>query len=418
MKSYVISVSAGPGCYRHIQIGEKATLYTLHKIILKAFEFDDDHLHAFFMDNKAWSQADAYFFTPDKPDMRQTPDFTLKKLRLEAGKKFKYLFDFGDEWIFQCKVLRVLDQGTIISGIIKSVGKSPDQYPEPGDYDVELEDYDDEPDDEDDLWDDMLDNLRRTHALSQEAIDNVYAYAQAAANLYGLISLAELLELYNSQNPPLDKQQLFLALASIDYENRDVNFGVVPSEAAVKSDPPTDDLQEYTLAADYLFVEDNPTKDLRKLRRAQRGKPLKRLPREEFLQYADTDYTPDTLQRRAMLQYLQQVISPKGNMSAEDYLCCIHQILVIDAPLREAVSLLTMDGLASSRNWNTKKFSELYIALSNQTHKHKNRGFTPNELLAQSGGKQNELDGQTSLFPDAPADSPAPIRIVKTDPKA
>ena len=131
MKSYVISVSAGPGCYRHIQIGEKATLYALHEIIQAAFEFDDDHLHAFFMDNKAWSPADAYFFTPDEPDMRQTPDYTLKKLRLEAGKKFKYLFDFGDEWIFQCKVLRVLDQGTNIPGIIKSVVESPDQYPVP-----------------------------------------------------------------------------------------------------------------------------------------------------------------------------------------------------------------------------------------------------------------------------------------------
>lgn len=45
--SYVISVSYGTGCYRHIQIGANDTLSDLHKAILNAFEFDDDSQHAF-----------------------------------------------------------------------------------------------------------------------------------------------------------------------------------------------------------------------------------------------------------------------------------------------------------------------------------------------------------------------------------
>ena len=55
MKGYVISVSLCTGCYRHIQIAASATLYRLHKAILDAFEFVDDHMHAFFMDNHLWS---------------------------------------------------------------------------------------------------------------------------------------------------------------------------------------------------------------------------------------------------------------------------------------------------------------------------------------------------------------------------
>ena len=43
MESFVISVSLGTGCYRHIQISANATLYKLHQAILKAFEFEDDH---------------------------------------------------------------------------------------------------------------------------------------------------------------------------------------------------------------------------------------------------------------------------------------------------------------------------------------------------------------------------------------
>ena len=38
MGSYVISVSLGTGCYRHIQISKSATLYKLHEAILDAFE--------------------------------------------------------------------------------------------------------------------------------------------------------------------------------------------------------------------------------------------------------------------------------------------------------------------------------------------------------------------------------------------
>jgi hypothetical protein len=61
MKSYIFSVSLGKGCYRHIKISGNDTLENLHIAILDAFGFRDDHAHAFFMDNRVWSDADAYF---------------------------------------------------------------------------------------------------------------------------------------------------------------------------------------------------------------------------------------------------------------------------------------------------------------------------------------------------------------------
>ena len=51
IRSYVISVSLAKGCYRHIRIPATATLYQLHKAILTAVAFEDDHANAFFMDN-------------------------------------------------------------------------------------------------------------------------------------------------------------------------------------------------------------------------------------------------------------------------------------------------------------------------------------------------------------------------------
>ena len=129
MESYVISVSLGTGCYRHIQISRSATLYKLHQAILNAFEFDDDHMHAFFMDNKRWSQWGYYISSKSEPADRLTKRYSLQKAGLAKGKKFLYLFDFGDEWVFQCKVLQEVDEKTDIPAVIRSVGEAPDQYP-------------------------------------------------------------------------------------------------------------------------------------------------------------------------------------------------------------------------------------------------------------------------------------------------
>lgn len=134
MGSYVISVSVGKGCYRHIQISKSATLYRLHEAILEAFEFMDDHAHAFFMDNKTWSQYDAYYSMKMDGSERLTKGKKLEKLNLKKGSQFKYVFDFGEEWRFQCKVLRELEEDTKTPVEIRCVGEPPEQYPQWQEY--------------------------------------------------------------------------------------------------------------------------------------------------------------------------------------------------------------------------------------------------------------------------------------------
>ena len=151
-KTLVISVSLETGCYRHIQISDQALLEELSDEILKAFEFDNDHMHAFFMDNRAFSMWDAYYMRGgEESDERFTDETTLADTGVQVGQKFKYIFDFGDEWIFQCRVLKQLDEITEEPRIIRAKGTPPQQYPE----------WDDEDDweggdvceDEDDDWD-------------------------------------------------------------------------------------------------------------------------------------------------------------------------------------------------------------------------------------------------------------------------
>lgn len=133
--SYLISVSLGTGCYRHILVDADDTLDMLSDAILDAFEFDNDHLHVFFMDNKAWSRnlEACYWLDPDDGMMDNvnpsTEEVTLRQLALPVGHKFLYLFDFGDEWRFSCRILKTLDREIITPEVVRSVGEAPAQYP-------------------------------------------------------------------------------------------------------------------------------------------------------------------------------------------------------------------------------------------------------------------------------------------------
>jgi len=123
-KSLVLSVSLGPGHYRHIRISEGETLYRLHQAIIRSVGFFDDHLHSFFMNNRAWD-GDAEYACPhdDAEGVRGFSDeVKLLKFRLCKGDKFLYIFDYGDDWRFQIKVLRVIDEPTQMPIVLKSVG--------------------------------------------------------------------------------------------------------------------------------------------------------------------------------------------------------------------------------------------------------------------------------------------------------
>ena len=137
-KSYVISVSLMKGCYRHLRVSANNTLDDLASDILDAFDFDHDHLYSFFMNDELWSSIKCY----NHPASEETPYTRGKKLVsviTGTGHKFKFLFDYGDEWIFQCKVLKVLDEATKDTIIVRSIGEPPEQYP---DYDED--EYEDE----------------------------------------------------------------------------------------------------------------------------------------------------------------------------------------------------------------------------------------------------------------------------------
>ena len=399
MGSYVISVSARTGCYRHIQISKSATLYRLHKAIISAFDFEDDHAHAFFMDNHYWSGYAAFFSMKMHGDERLTKSYKLEKLNLSKGDQFKYVFDFGDEWRFQCKVLRELDEQLDVPRVIRSVGESPEQYPE-----WDEEEWEDA-DEEEPLTREQIDALYEKLPLSKAEVDLIHTYMDAAARLYGLISLAKLRDIYNGQNTPVDPVTFIQVATLLACEKNDYE---IIERTDVPSNTPEEVLEAGEVAADYLFVED-PESSLRDLRCQQKGKPYKILPKAGFLKYADPDYYPVTPARTAMLKYLQRRAA-KLKLPVEDFCTAIQEIIVIDAPMQEVINIVEAEGLVFNKHWDIGEFAALYKDLNNTTHKHANCGHTPNEMFAMSdkGRKLTERIapvGQMSLF-DEPEEKP------------
>ena len=123
-KQYSIKVyPAGMGreVYRNIEICGDETLDRLCQIILEAFDFDDEHLYEFCMDNCMYSE-DSYQSDPEEDDA--TTDIALDKLKLNKGQKFSLHYDFGDDWMFTITVHKINEvEESFEPRIVKSKGQ-------------------------------------------------------------------------------------------------------------------------------------------------------------------------------------------------------------------------------------------------------------------------------------------------------
>ena len=137
---YHFKVSLGKKLYRVIAIGSKDTFDDLHNAIQDAFDFDHDHLYAFFIDGKRWSQSGNTFWSPHNDEGIPADAVEIGTAGLFEGKSFLYLFDFGSEWRFNVTLESIVPRESEPENakIIESVGENPDQYPD------QNSDYEDE----------------------------------------------------------------------------------------------------------------------------------------------------------------------------------------------------------------------------------------------------------------------------------
>ena len=105
---------------RVIEVKEDMDLYSLHEYIQEIVEFDNDHLFQFLIKRNPRS------FGQEIPE-----DALLNEIYPIPGYKLYYLFDFGDDWLFEIRKSRkkiTLDKRKKYPRLVKSQGDNPEQY--------------------------------------------------------------------------------------------------------------------------------------------------------------------------------------------------------------------------------------------------------------------------------------------------
>lgn len=119
-------------CVRTIRLNLSDSLYPLHSAIQEAVDFDDDHLFAFYVGNGMLQECyvmEAAMASGEELPVKNT---RMGDIPLRKGMKFTYLFDFGDMWWFDIKVLQVSEGSVETPQILKAVGPSPSTVSELG----------------------------------------------------------------------------------------------------------------------------------------------------------------------------------------------------------------------------------------------------------------------------------------------
>jgi len=128
MGTFIFKVSLSRSCWRTITVFSEHYLEDVHEAIQDAFDFDSDHLYAFFMDGIPWSGD--YIYAPGDTEGPFSDQVRIGNLGLHVGQRFLYVFDFGSEWHFKVEVLDITSEpGPPFPVITEKKGKSPEQYP-------------------------------------------------------------------------------------------------------------------------------------------------------------------------------------------------------------------------------------------------------------------------------------------------
>jgi hypothetical protein len=190
-------------------------------------------------------------------------------------------------------------------------------------------------------------------------------YACAAVNLYGIISLDELAELFNQQNAEITTaDELFSVLIQNIDENSDYCFW-----------------DEYLVHSDF---EEGDFEGVAALEKAIHGKARYIPPKEEFLRYAEPDYyepTPLTekLEAFIMSSFAQNEMEAL-KITDEIVLTCMSE-----APIKDVMSVFDKHGIVFQSKGQVEKLTPLLMDVWNNARIWSNKGHTPNEMTDKNG---------------------------------
>jgi hypothetical protein len=90
-----------PPIWRRVQVRSDITLKVLHRVLQLAMGWHDAHLHAFNIKGESYGDPEDEFGLDEKK-------FRLNRLNLEEKDKFIYEYDFGDDWVHEILLEKIL----------------------------------------------------------------------------------------------------------------------------------------------------------------------------------------------------------------------------------------------------------------------------------------------------------------------
>ena len=219
----------------------------------------------------------------------------------------------------------------------------------------------------------------------KERADLIHAYAMAAVNLYGVIPLDDLIQIFNSQNGKmLDEKELFPVL-----------IRHIPLECG------------YALWEKYLVndaFEENSYRDVPDLLARIGNKPRYIPTRSEFLKYADLDYCEETVSRELLRQILLRDAEYNRDL-AEEILSEIHFAIVLEARPQQLFDILR-DYEVPIPGGDIQFLIDILSEMCNSTRLWSNNGHTPEELFG--GYERQRLKKQPARAVKVGRNEPCP----------
>ncbi len=216
--------------------------------------------------------------------------------------------------------------------------------------------------------------------LSDETKHLLNRYFDAAVNLYGIISLRKLLEIYNMQNEPINEEDFLEFANEIDFAHK---FFDIMGEDEFYDDADETLPIDCDIVAEYL-LQDEYFDGYYITKEGQFGKLYYIPDKKQFLKYENENYHEKTLSfisLRAFFRNQPNLTKERADEIADDIYKMANPL---EGKIDHVINMIENLNMFHFNNYTYKVFIELYTDMYNDTRLHINCGHTPNELYKMS----------------------------------
>ncbi len=382
MGSYIISVAWDSGVYRHLRIGQDATLLALHEAIVSAWKLGMVKQPSFSPQKQPKGKPPVKYSTNRTKTTLPMREIALKDTGFATGNTLVYRLA-SPQMQFNCRMIKVLEEDTSEPLVIRASGEiigAGFDWDSAGDIAA-------------------LKGMMEIIALPEECWPAIIQYFCSAANLYGVVPMGLVHELYCRDEPQISRHAFSLLGLALSYA-KNSRFSILDKRGRLLGKEDYNALSE-DYVVDYSLLIDDAFEQVRS---AQQGKPWYLPAREELLRYDDDDYVEKSIYYNRLASHLLASGMPREDL--EDFMLDISRdIRDMGADSDLFMDLLNDYGASPKNLKEANKLLQLYADLNNNTRMHENCGHTPSEMRAFQGKTNMAFGGNN---PPPPFATPAP----------